>query len=61
MGKERSRVAGAGGGGFYFLAFIGALVYFWQQANEFWDYVLAVIKALVWPALLVYEAFEALY
>ncbi|WP_298327115.1 hypothetical protein [Haloactinopolyspora sp.] len=57
---DRSGTAGAGGGAFYGLAFIGALVYFWQQASTFGEYVLAVLKALVWPAFLVYEAFGAL-
>lgn len=61
MADGRSRASGAGGGGFYFLAFIGAVVFFWQQADAFWEYVLAVLKALVWPAFLVYEVFEALY
>jgi hemolysin-activating ACP:hemolysin acyltransferase len=42
------------------LGIIGALVFFWQQSDSFWQYVLAVLKALVWPALRVYEAFQAL-
>ena len=29
-----------------------------QRADSFWQYVLAVLKAHVWPALLVYEAFR---
>ncbi len=52
--------AGAAGGAVHFLGFIGAVVFFWQQADSFWEYVLAVLKAIVWPALLVYEAFQAL-
>lgn len=48
------------GGAVYGLGLIGALVFFWQQADAFWIYVLAVLKALVWPAFLVYEAFAAL-
>ncbi len=44
----------------YGLGLIGALIYFWQQADSFWQYVLAVLEALVWPAILVYRAFEAL-
>lgn len=44
----------------YVLGFVGSVVYFWQQAGGFWEYVLAVLKALVWPALLTYEAFQAL-
>lgn len=61
MSQRGSTAAGAGGSGFYFLAFIGAVVYFWQQADGAGEYVIAVLKALVWPAFLVYEAFQALY
>jgi hypothetical protein len=35
-------------------------VFFWQQADSFWEHVLAVLQGLVWPAFMVYEAFSAL-
>ena len=38
----------------------GALVYFWQQADRFWEYLLAVVQGLFWPAFMVYEVFKAL-
>lgn len=41
-------------GGFYFLTFIGAAVYFVQHAVTFWAGVLGILKALVWPAIAVY-------
>lgn len=41
--------------GVYGLGFIGALIYFIQYATSFWDGVLGVLKAVVWPAMLVYE------
>ncbi|MGI5826692.1 MAG: hypothetical protein ACOX50_04755 [Patescibacteria group bacterium] len=44
----------------YGLGFIGALVYFIQQAANFGEGVLGVLKALVWPAFLVYEALRFL-
>jgi hypothetical protein len=44
----------------YGLGFIGALVWFISQVNGFWPIVLAILKALVWPAFLVYYAFQAL-
>ncbi len=44
--------------GVYGLGFIGALIYFIQHATGFWDGVLGVLKALVWPAMLVYKVFE---
>jgi hypothetical protein len=45
-------------GGFYFLTFIGALVYFIQISDGFWGVVLAFLKACVWPAFLIHRAFE---
>lgn len=48
---------GATGGGVYGLGFIGALVYFVQQSSSFWSGVLGVLKAIVWPAFLVYKLF----
>ena len=42
--------AAAGGGAFYGLGIIGAFVYYWQQADTFWEYVLSFIQGLFWPA-----------
>ena len=53
--EGKSTNCGAAGGGIYGLAFIGALVYFIQAATSFWTGVLGVLKALVWPAFLIYE------
>ena len=51
---------GAGTGNVvYGLGLVGALVYFWQQADAPEQYLLAVLKSLVWPALLVNRAFRA--
>ena len=59
--QRRTRQASAGGGNaVYGLGLIGALVFFWQQADTFGEYLLAVLKAVVWPAFLVYEAFQGL-
>lgn len=49
-----------GGGAVYGLGFIGAVIYFIMQATSFWAGVLGVLKAIVWPAFLVFEAFKAL-
>lgn len=51
---------GAGMGGFWFLGFIGAAVYYIRAADSFGSGVLGFLKALVWPAFLVYEALERL-
>lgn len=50
----------AGSGAVYGLGFIGAAIYFIIQASSFWTGVLGVLKAIVWPAILVYEALKGL-
>jgi len=42
----------------YGLGFIGAAIYFISQAETFWVGALGFLKALVWPAFLVYEALK---
>lgn len=44
----------------YGLGFIGAAVYFIQHATTFWLGVLGVLKAVVWPALVIYRVLELL-
>ncbi len=41
-------------GAVYGLGFIGAAIYFISHATGFWVGVLGFIKALLWPAFLVY-------
>jgi len=50
----------AGGGAIYSLGIFGAFVYYFQQADSFWQYVLSFIQGLFWPAWMVYEVFAAL-
>jgi hypothetical protein len=57
---SRSSAGAAGGGALYGLGMFGAWVFFWQQADSFWEYVLAVLQGVVWPAFMVYEGFSAL-
>ena len=47
-------------GAVYGLGFIGAAIFFISQATTFWMGVLGFLKAIVWPAFLVYEAFKNL-
>ena len=44
-----------GGDAVYGLGLIGALVYYIGHATGFWSGVLGILKALVWPAFVVYE------
>ena len=59
MGDGNSGAA-AGNGAIYGLGIFGAWVWYWQQADSFWEYVLAVLQGLFWPAFMVYEGFKAL-
>ena len=43
-------------GAIYGMGFVGAVIYFISNATSFWMGVLGVVKAIVWPALLVYQA-----
>lgn len=49
-----------GGDAVYGFGLIGALVYFVSTANTFGEGVIGVLKAFVWPAILVYQAFGRL-
>ena len=42
------------GGCAYFLAFLGAAVYYLSTATGFWSGVWGIIKALLWPAFLIH-------
>jgi len=57
---ETKSKSGWSGGFGYCLGFIGALVYYISTAQSFWWGVWGVIKALLWPAFLVYELLKYL-
>ncbi len=44
----------------YGLGFIGAVIYYIQMATSFWTGIIGFIKALLWPAFMVYEALRYL-
>jgi uncharacterized protein YqhQ len=44
-----------GAGFIWFLGFIGAFIYYVQQVDNFGAGVVAFLKALAWPAFLVYK------
>jgi hypothetical protein len=39
----------------FFMAYIGAVVHFVQQEPGFWGFILALMKAAVWPAYVTFE------
>ena len=51
---------GNSGNAGYFFGFIGAAIWYISQAAGFWEGVLGFLKAMVWPAFLVYEALKYL-
>lgn len=60
-GKDWNVYRGGGGGSaVYGLGLIGALVFYIQQADGFWSGVLGILKALVWPAFVVYDLLKFL-
>ena len=62
--QEKKKMKNSGGSGaagaLYFIGFIGAAVYYIQHAATFWIGVLGFLKALVWPAFLIYKLLEFL-
>jgi hypothetical protein len=56
MKKEIHENAPAGA--VYGLGFVGAAVYFISHATSFWIGLLGLLKAILWPAFLVYDAFK---
>jgi hypothetical protein len=49
-----------GGHALYGLGFIGAAIYYISTATGFWMGVLGVLKAIVWPAFLVFQLLKSL-
>jgi len=64
MSTDRDSGAARGGhtgglmGGGYGLGFIGAVVFYVQHAQTLGQGVLGILKAIVWPAMLVYGLLE---
>lgn len=48
------------GNAVYGLGFVGAAIYYISQATTFWMGVLGILKAIVWPAFLVFELLKYL-
>jgi hypothetical protein len=47
-------------GAVYGLGFIGAAIYFIMNASGFWMGVVGILKAIVWPAIVVFKMLEVL-
>lgn len=45
----------------FFLAYIGAAIYFIQQSNgAFWGVILGLLQAFVWPVYVTYHVLQVL-
>ena len=55
-----SKSSGYAGDAVYALGIIGAAVYYISTATGLWMGVVGFLKALVWPAFLVYEVLKYL-
>lgn len=53
--KSKMKSGGTVSSGTYGLGLIGALVYYIEHASSFGDGVIGFLKALIWPAMLVYH------
>lgn len=58
--KRKTNHKGNAGDAVYGLGLIGAAIYFIQHAASFWMGVLGLLKAIVWPAMVVYKLLEFL-
>jgi len=62
MTNNKIKVVHKGGpAGAFFLTFIGAAVYFVQQSNGFGGFILAILKACVWPAIFIHHVFQIIH
>lgn len=55
-----NKYAHQSGGMVWFLGFVGAVIYFFSNANGFGEYVIGFLKAIVWPAYFVFHLFKFL-
>ena len=53
--SKENKPAGMG----LFVAYIGAAVYFVNQVDGFWNIIAALLKAAVWPAILLYNILQS--
>jgi hypothetical protein len=60
--KEKVKAVEKGGpaGGMWFAGFIGSAIYFVGNVDGFWNVIVALLKAMVWPVFLINRVFELL-
>lgn len=50
----------AGSGAIYGLGIIGAAIYYLQHAASFMDGIIGLVKAVFWPAVILYKVLDLL-
>lgn len=57
MGMNKTKVIEKSGplGYVFFVAWVGALVYFVQNSEGFGGFIVAILKSFVWPGIVLYE------
>ncbi len=61
MADKTTKVVKEGPSAFiWFTAWVGALVYFVQQSEGFGGFLLAILKACVWPAYVLHRVLDLL-
>ena len=57
---NKNRYGGGGGGAVYFFGFVGALIFYLQRSTTLQEGLIGFLKALAWPAFLIYKLLEVL-
>ncbi|CAN5433416.1 hypothetical protein BH10PAT3_BH10PAT3_0850 [soil metagenome] len=57
MAKTVKVIHKGGPAGAFFLTIVGAAVYFVQQSHGFGEFLVALLKASVWPAFFIHKIF----
>lgn len=56
----KNKQGGGDSGAIYGLGMVGAAIYFIQNANTFGEGMLGLLKAVLWPAILVHKVLGVL-
>ncbi|MDZ7785733.1 MAG: hypothetical protein U5L95_01250 [Candidatus Saccharibacteria bacterium] len=59
--SKAKKASESSGGMLYFVGFIGAFLYYMQAATGIVTVLTGLLKALVWPAIIVYKFLENFY